>query len=493
MTLVLDKNKIFFGLSASLFIIVAAAAALTGLYGLIAFPFLVLFFYAGWQNRDLIFYLLLLSLPFSFEYHFSSALGTDVPDEFIMVFVAFLFFACWVYSPWQITSKKLRHPLLILWLIVIAWTMITVLFSTHPLISLKFLLAKGWYAGAFLLAPLILFNKKESIVAAALIFSLSMLSVVIIILVRHSASGFRFATINDAVFPFFRNHVNYSAMLVSSIPLFIAFLRLDKRKSFRPFIVVAVIVTLFALFFSYARGAWLALLAGGLAAWLIRKKALLHVYIVTVITAFAAVFWLKANDRYLRYAHDYTTTIFHKNFAEHLVATYKLKDVSTAERFYRWIAGVRMIKDNWLTGYGPNTFYENYKGYTVPAYKTWVSDNKDHSTVHNYFLLTAIEQGLPGLLFLLLLFGAMLYYAQQLYHKLTDDFYKTTAMTVGVIVTMIFVVNFLSDLIETDKIGSLFFLCISLLVAIDPITKKDRESGITHFHSNPSPDIQRIP
>ena len=116
-----------------------------------------------------------------------------------------------------------------------------------------------------------------------------------------------------------------------------------------------------------------------------------------------AVFWIKADDRYLQYAHDYRTTIFHHDFREHLQATYQLKDVSTAERFYRWIAGVRMIKDNALTGYGPNTFYNNYKPYAVPAFKTWVSDNKEHSTVHNYFLLIAIEQGIPGLLFFLLL------------------------------------------------------------------------------------------
>jgi len=190
-----------------------------------------------------------------------------------------------------------------------------------------------------------------------------------------------------------------------------------------------------------------------------------------MIILFACVFWLKNNDRYLRYSNDFKTTIFHKDFGEHLVATYKLKDVSTAERFYRWIAGVRMIKDNGITGYGPNTFYNNYKGYAVPAFKTWVSDNKDHSTVHNYFLLIAIEQGIPGLLFFIILLGAMLYYAQYLYHRVQDLFYKTTAITIGVIVTMIIVVNILSDLIETDKIGSLFFLCIATLIVTDINTR----------------------
>ena len=142
-----------------------------------------------------------------------------------------------------------------------------------------------------------------------------------------------------------------------------------------------------------------------------------------------------------------------------------------------------MIKDNRITGYGPNTFYDNYKGYAVPAFKTWVSDNEDHSTVHNYFLLIAIEQGIPGLLFFIVLLGAMLYYAQYLYHRAKDLFYKTTAITIGVMVTMIIVVNFLSDLIETDKIGSLFFLCLATLVVTDINSRKISDS---------SPDIKSI-
>jgi O-antigen ligase len=48
---------------------------------------------------------------------------------------------------------------------------------------------------------------------------------------------------------------------------------------------------------------------------------------------------------------------------------------------------------------------------------------------------------------------------------------------------MIIVVNFLSDLIETDKIGSLFFLCIATLIVTDINTKKKL---------NPSPDIKSI-
>jgi O-antigen ligase len=479
----INKSRIHFGLFAGLFIFSLLPAIWTGQYLWIAVPFLVLFLYSGWQHLDVVFFLLLLSLPFSAEYHFTAELGTDIPDEFLMIFVFALALFYFSYSSKTVSKNTWRHPLITFLVISLAWILITVFFSTYSILSLKFLLAKCWYAGAFVLAPLIIFKQKKTIRSAAVILAASLVAVTVIILIRHARYHFSFADVNKAVSPFFRNHVNYSAMLVCCIPLFFAFHKLSPEANKKLLIKGAILVLLVALFFSYARGAWLALFAGLAAYWLIRKNFLFPSFIAAVIITIGLLIWIKNNDRYLRFANDYKTTIYHKDFREHLVATYTLKDISTAERFYRWIAGVRMIKDNWLTGYGPNTFYYNYKPYAVPAFKTWVSDNKDHSTVHNYFLLIAIEQGIPGLLFFLLLLGAMLYYAQRLYHRVKDIFYKTVAMTTGVILTMLIVVNFLSDLVETDKIGSLFFLCLSALIVTDMNTRKESDS---------SPDIQRI-
>jgi O-antigen ligase len=471
-----NKRSWVFGLFSGLFIAMVSWAVYSGERLYFVVPFILLLAYAGWQNIRLVLFLLLFSLPFSFEYHISSSLGTDIPDEFLMVLVSFLCIGYWIIFPKMLLKETLGHPLLFLLAISLTWTAISALFSTDPIVSLKFILAKGWYAGAFVLAPLLLLKQKRPIKVAVLSLSISMLIVVIVILTRHSIYGLSFATINDAVFPFFRNHVNYSAMLVCLIPILFACFHLSKKKSWKYMIAIAIIVSLTAAFFSYARGAWLAVLIGTIAWWLVRIRGLVFLYIAAVLFGFAALFWLKNDDRYLAYAHDYKTTIFHKEFRAHIIATVNLKDVSTAERFYRWVAGVRMAGDEWLTGYGPNTFYDNYKPYAVPAFKTWVSDNKEHSTVHNYFLLIAIEQGLPGLLFFLILLGSLLYYAQSLYHRTRDIFYKTAALTIGVILTMLLTVNFLSDLIETDKIGSLFLLCLSMLVIIDINTRRSGPS-----------------
>ena len=388
-----------------------------------------------------------------------------------MLLTAFLFVAGWFYKPSLLPQTVWKHPLVGLLLLHFLWIMITIFFSTDWLVSVKFFLAKGWYLAAFVLAPLVLFKNKKAIQITAIIFLVSMFLLTLFALYRHYKLGFTFAKINDALAPFFRNHVNYSAMLVCTVPILAAIYQLNKKLRLFSLLILTIVIA--ALILSYARGAWLALIVGLVTYLLISKRKLFIVFVATILLILASVVWIKSNDRYLQYAHDFRTTIFHKNFQEHLVATYKLKDVSTAERFNRWIAGARMIKDRWATGYGPNTFYSNYKSYSIPVFRTWVSENKDHSTVHNYFLLTIIEQGIPGLVFFLLLAGGMLYYSEHLYNRIRDKFYRTAAMAAGVILMMILVVNFLSDLIETDKIGSLFLLCLATLVAVDVNTREE--------------------
>src|SRR5690606_22547833 len=81
-----------------------------------------------------------------------------------------------------------------------------------------------------------------------------------------------------------------------------------------------------------------------------------------------------------------------------------------------------------------------------------------------YFLLIITEQGWPGLLFFLLLLTGIFFYVQHIYFNLRDPFYKEMILAIASMMVMIITLNFLSDLIETDKIGSLFFTCIAFLI-----------------------------
>ncbi len=448
-------------LLATAFLSAAFCAAYFQVLYLLALPPALLAVYYLVQSPVFLFYVLLASIPWSIEYNFSNGLGTDLPDEPLMLLCAFTVVAAFAFN-WKDHKDKL-HPILFVLLLYLAWTAITVYTSTDRLLSLKYMLAKCWYVLAFVGAPLIFLRDRKAWIKAAVILLVSMMAATLLVVVKHAGSNFSFESANLAPEPFFRNHVNYAALLVFTVPLQIAFLQ---NKKYRTLITFTLVFTIAALYLSYSRGAWLALVVGLASYWLIRRRLMVAAFLLTLLLTLSAIFWLKKDENYMAFAHDFNTTIYHADFSEHLAATYEFRDASTAERFHRWIAGVRMIPDRWQTGFGPNTFYANYKSYTVPAFKTWISRNEERSTVHNYFLLQAIELGIPGLLLFLALLFLLFFYAQKTYHLSTDPFTKTAAITTASILSMICTVNFLSDLIEADKVGSIFFVCIAVLVRI---------------------------
>jgi O-antigen ligase len=457
---------IIYSFFALLFVIAVFFSIRTGQLYFLSFPFFLLFFVWVCINPEWLLYILLASIPWSIEYNFTPSLGTDLPDEPLMLLTSFAIIGYLIYFHKRKDIRISASSLWFLLLFQLAWMLIAVCVSTDFIISAKFFLAKTWYLGAFVIAPYFIFQNRKKFLNAMVILAGSMTVFVLLTMVRHGAAGFHFSTINPSLAPFFRNHVNYSALLVCMLPLLYFFYR-SVNGGGKKVLGVLIFISIVALYFTYARGAWLALVVGIAANWLLRKRFLLKSVIIALVMLFAVTTWLIHDNKYLDYAHDYKTTIFHNNFEEHLIATYEFKDVSTAERFYRWIAGVRMVKYKWAAGYGPNTFYSNYKAYAVPAFKTWVSKNEEGSTVHNYFLLTLIEQGVPGLILLLLLVGYMFYTAQKLYNSTNDVFIKRTVAAAAIVLSMLCTVNFLSDLVETDKLGSIFYLCLAVLLVME--------------------------
>jgi O-antigen ligase len=466
-----SANKVWKGLLSLLLLILAGLSAWEQQPLWIFIPVALLSVYLLLQYPIVLFYVLVASIPWSVEYHFSNALGTDLPDEPLMLLAAFAALTLLVMHRKTITIKPV-HMLLLLVGIQLAWTLVTVICSTDWLLSVKYFLAKSWYMLAFLVLPLFLSPDKKLVRNTAIILTLSVLLSVLFVLYKHAAYGFSFEKVNTALEPFYRNHVNYSALLVCITPILIAFIR--SKTSYRIWLVAAFLIVLVALYLSYSRGAWLAFVIGMISYSLLKKKWMVVAFGLFIAVTIGSIFYLQHNDRYLQYAPHYSTTIFHTNFEEHLVATYRMKDLSTAERYFRWIGGLRMTKDSWLTGFGPNTFYDNYKPYTIPAFKTYVSRNEEHSTVHNYFLLLIIEQGAIGLALFLATIAFAFWQAQKMYHRTRDLFWKRTIAAVVAILSMICTVNFLSDLIESDKAGPLFYLCLAILIIADQHTRVEQ-------------------
>jgi len=175
---------------------------------------------------------------------------------------------------------------------------------------------------------------------------------------------------------------------------------------------------IFAIIFSYTRASWLSLIFAFGAYYIIQYQLIKKAIILSGLLIIAACAWLLYENNYLDYAPNYETTIYHEgDITKHLESTYTMEDISGMERIYRWAASYYMFLDRPLTGSGPNTFYPEYKKYTVSSFATYVSDNPEKSTTHNNFLLILAEQGIVGLLLFVVWIIIVLIRGTKIYHN----------------------------------------------------------------------------
>ena len=242
---------------------------------------------------------------------------------------------------------------------------------------------------------------------------------------------------------------------------------------------VALGILLFGLFTSYTRASILSLPIAGLFFLNMRLRLTRVVLLATAAGTFFTVTYFVAGDRYMEYAPNYERTVFNgKNFEKHLEATYKFQDVSGMERVYRWVAAARMIGERPLVGSGAATFYPEYKRYTVKSFRTYVSDNPEKSTTHNYFLLQLAEQGVPGFMLFVALIATGLLVSERLYHR-SRPYPEIRRVVLAASLSLVVIVFHLTlnELVEVDKIGPVFFICLALLVRCDSWLTAEQEKA----------------
>ncbi|MCB9313781.1 MAG: O-antigen ligase family protein [Lewinellaceae bacterium] len=443
---------------------------------------------AAWMLVDLrqVYYLLLLCIPLSIEMNFSDSLGTDFPTEPLIILLTGALVLMALHQPRRIGLTHLFDLLLVIHL---AWIACSAMFAEIPLVAVKFLLAKTWYMLTFYgMSRLFLTGPKAWRIAIwCLLIPLAITH--IIILVRFSAYGFSFKDVNAVVGPFNRNHVTFAALAVVFLPFGWHLFRSYRDNRFLSSLILALLaIILVGVQVSYTRAAYIALLGGIGAVFLIRRKWMVPTLVIASVAVIAFAISLVQNNRFLEFAPDYNKTISHFEFEDLLTATVKLQDISTMERVYRWVAGSYMIGERPWTGFGPNNFYPNYQVRTVRSFRTYVSDNPERSGIHNYYLMTAVEQGVPGLLIYLLLIFSVLIIGERIYHQTTDDKRKRMVLTALSSLVVIHVMQTMNDLLETDKVGSFFFISIALLANIDRLNRQSPPDE----PSLPGPDPSRI-
>nr|HMP31900.1 O-antigen ligase family protein [Saprospiraceae bacterium] len=290
-----------------------------------------------------------------------------------------------------------------------------------------------------------------------------LLGVVIWILFRHYGHSFSFETSNIVVYPIFRNHVNSASTMVLFLPFVWLLFQTTQKQLLKWVYGFALLVFIMGIYFSYTRVAILCLPIALAMYFIVRYTLIKWALIAATIFFGTVIYFVATNNRYVNFAPNFEKTISHTEFDNLLEATYKLEDISTMERVYRWVAGAHMLKERPLLGFGPATFYTNYKDYTVRIFETYVSNNPDQSGIHSYYLMTAVEQGLVGLIILLTMIAVILLIGEKVYHQCTNTLAKNSIAACIVSIVIILVINLINDTLEVDKIGPYFFTAMAII------------------------------
>ncbi|MBK7138248.1 MAG: O-antigen ligase family protein [Bacteroidetes bacterium] len=441
-------------------------------------PVLLLFVAIGFYDFKWLYFLLILVMPLSIEVSLPGGFSTDLPTEPIVIGLMLVFVFTAFLNPTILKGDFFMHPISILLVIHFGWILSSSIFSTDFVLSLKFLLSKFWYLSVFyFLTGLIIINERILRAIIWIIFIPTIVGIVVI-MERHSNFGYLFEYINKAVVPIYRNHVNYGVFITMLVPLMVMGRFWYKKGSIIRLIWdLGIIITLVGIYFTYTRGAWLALLACPIIYFIVKRKKMKQVLMVSAISVTLFFGYLISNQNYLRFAPNYERTIYHANLKDHLVSTFSGQDMSTMERFYRWVAAFNMVGEKPLFGFGPNTFVKNYKSYTVNSFVTYISRNEENSTVHNYFILLLAEQGITGMLIFAFWVFVLLTYAERIFHQQKTNKDKWIVMGALLCACVFLINNLFSDLLEANKLAPLFFIMAAILVNWDIKSKQLLEAN----------------
>lgn len=425
------------------------------------------------------YWILIILVPLSVHLEFAdNSFSLSAPSEPVM-WLFYILAGLMLLTDSKLLPKwLLQNSISIIILMQFLWLIVAVFYSEVFSLSLKYLIAKSWYLVCFFLIPIWLIREKKDFKKLFLCFLIPLVVYILIILIRHSFYGFKFYHIDAAVGNLFYKHVDYASVLSMFFPFVLAacFVHRKSNKKYRNYFLLLSLLFLVAIGFSYTRAAMGGIVFGIGVVIAIRRRLVNWVIPGFYAVVLALFLFFVTDNKFLKYHPHFSETYMHHEFGDHLKATLAGKDMSSVERVYRWIAAVRMGADRPLTGFGPHSFYFYYKPYTLSAYRTYVSENYERSTTHNYFLYMLVEQGAPAMLLYALLVIVVLAKTQKVYHRLQDPFYRWICLAIGMSFSICFVNNLFSELIETDKVGPIFYLSLASLVIIDRKSKTIQQS-----------------
>lgn len=454
-------------LFSAVYVLIGIISIATEYYYPLVLPFAALMLYFLFTRLDWVMWVILFFTPLSITLTYDDFnLGLSLPSEPLLALVtAIVVFQTFFGS--GIDKRVLAHPISLAIGFYLAVLIATTITSQMPLVSIKQVIARLWFIVPYYLVMIFVLKNDIRREVFYWVYLLPLTGVAIYTLYIHSTHGFSKTTSVWVMYPFFKEHTSWGAVLAMYYPVsaYFAFRKGDwglKTIAWLVFLVMTL-----AVIFSYTRAAWLSL-GAAFGVWLVIK---LRIKWYTLSAGALAVMLVSASnwglimDRF-----EKNTTVSSENLGEHISSISNVStDASNLERINRWASALRMWQERPVMGWGPGTYMFLYAPYQKPWQKTIISTNAgNRGNAHSEYIGPMAESGILGLLSVLLLIGVIIYSGLTLYWAMPSGNNRELVLMAVLGLITYFVHGTLNNFIDMDKasapvwgfsalIGSYFF------------------------------------
>jgi O-antigen ligase len=401
-----------------------------------------------------------------------------LPTEPLLVGIL-LIFILKCFADRKFDREILLHPVSLAIYLSLFWMFVTSLTSTMPVVSFKFFLSRVWFIVGFYLMAAKLFDSGKNIEKYIWLYTLPLLIVIFYATSRHLSYGlWDKQAANFVVNPLYNDHTAYGAALAMYVPFLFGFsFTRIYSPGIRIFVRIVLGILLMGLILSYARAAWLSVMAA-FGVWAImRLKIRFKPLFITFLVVLSVV--IVFQNQLLMYL-ERNDTESSANLTEHISSISNISsDASNLERINRWSCAIRMFEDKPFFGWGPGTYMFNYAPYQLTADRTIISTNSaDGGNAHSEYLGPMAESGFMGAVTFLLLIVIVIYTAVHTYSRTSDKRLKTIVMSALLGLITYYIHGILNNFLDTDKLSVPFWGFTAIIVAADIFTRKQARSGI---------------
>ena len=439
-------------------------------FQLLLIPFFLIVIYLYLFHLDVVFLLIVFFTPFSFNFEDLSigGVGFYLPTEPLLLLFTIIFLLKSINrNSSKIDLLHYKHPITILIITQLAWILITSLTSEHPLVSFKFFIARSWFITPIFFYGIHFFKQgKNRIIQFLWAFIIPVFIVSVYTIVSHYNHGFSEEAGHWVMWPFFKDHTSYGAILAITIPMVVFLLFETKRLSLKYLLIFILSFLLIALYFSYTRAAWLSIIGALLIYLLYYYKIKLKWLISFGLISFIFIVLNFNNLSYLAEKNDAEHTT--ENFSERIESMSNISsDASNLERLNRWSCAIKLFQEKPLFGWGPGTYSFVYAPFQSSNDLTIISTNfGDGGNAHSEYLGPLAEQGAIGMLIMIFLVGIIFYYSGVFYLKNSDSFQGKLTMMIILSLSTYFSHGILNNYLDTDKASVPVWGLTAIFVAI---------------------------